>query len=152
MIQAPKAKERRGGGTGPRITPAVDLLINALVNGTVCGIDDAVKVSGLGVRGVYKALERPHVRDEIKRRSLQRMSAFALPRAISVMESLLKADSEYVRADMGKHIASIHGVAPAQDKARVTTNAVTLNITIGKQPITLDAITEPDINLIESKG
>ena len=145
----PTIRTPRPGGSGPRITKPVDLLIDGIVNGTVTDIKSAVVHCGLGERGCYKALERPHVRDEIKRRSLERMSAFSLPRAISVMESLLTANSEHVQADMAKHISAIHGVAPQQERARSEGTGVVLNITFGPKPVTLD---QSPLPLIESKG
>lgn len=135
-VTAPKA--RRGGGAGKRISPRVDRLITLIVDSETPTRIALAAASGLSEGGVYKALSKPHIQAEIKRRSLEQLSSYALPRAIKVMERLLGADSEYVQADVAKHISAIYGVAPQQDKTRVTTNAVTLNITIGKQPVTID--------------
>lgn len=67
---------------------------------------------GITVRGVYSALRRPHVQAEIERRVRQHLKGVALPAAAATAVALLSAESEYVKADIAKHLLGIHGVKP----------------------------------------
>lgn len=109
------ARSLQGHGSEPRITKANHKLIDAVVNGRGDTPEKLSEITGLSVRGVYKALSKDHIKAEIERQARQRLSGFALPKALHVMTDLLEAESEYVKADIAKHIAAIHGVKPTSN-------------------------------------
>lgn len=151
------ARNRNGTGSNRRITERVDKLLDVLVQGSVPTIPEAAAAAGLAERSAYKALAQPHVKAELDKRVRERLSAHAFPKAAAVMQRLLNADSEYVQADVAKHILSVCGVRPSTDSASTAkSGSISLVINLPgaqqQQPITIDASNAHDADATKSIG
>ncbi len=69
-------------------------------------------MSGLAERSIYRNLRLPHIQTEIRRRSQERISGVALPRAVAAIESLIGASSEYVKLDASRTVLTLNGFRP----------------------------------------
>ncbi len=132
-------------GSIKRITPKNQRLIEVLVAGSVPSIPEAAAAAGLSERAAYKALRQDHIKAELDRQIRERLRTHSLPRAAAVIHKLLTAESEYVQADVAKHILAVHGVKPAGDGARGATAGIQINIIApareadsAAQPVTID--------------
>lgn len=115
-------------GSLKRITPRNQTLIDAVVSAKAPTYDALASITGLSAVGVRKALAKPHIQEAIEQALKQKLRTVTLPKAVAVADRLLNAESEYVQADVAKHVMAIHGVRPAGDSTTRTSAGIQINI------------------------
>ena len=104
-------------------SPKIIRALGALFSGEAKTQRDAAKIAGTTEQNLCNALKRPSVKDYINNIVKERIKTTTLIAASNVMDALLEtAESEYVRADLAKHVMGISGVRPERDPT--TTNVV----------------------------
>lgn len=132
-------------GSTRRITAKNRALIEAIVTAKAPDYKSLSKLTGLSYAGVRKALAQDHIQTEIERQLRERLRVVTLPKAVAAADRLLSAESEYVQADVAKHVMAIHGVKPVGESSNRTSAGIQINIIApsreadsAPQPITID--------------
>lgn len=119
--------------------------IEALLTGQAKTQMGAAQIAGMDNTALCRALQRPNAKALIEQMVRERLSSHGMLRASALLESLMdSATSEYVQADVAKHVLAVNGVRPTQDKPSGGNHGIMLRLVIN-QPS--DAVTiehDPD--------
>jgi hypothetical protein len=97
-----------------RVSKRVKDAIEALVTGQAKTITAAAEKVGMARESLGRALDRPHVAELMRTRTIRRL-AQASARAGAVKEELLDSENELVRDRASSFILGLQGIAPASD-------------------------------------
>lgn len=111
------ARNRNGSGSGKRLTNSARRFIDALFASPATPIPELAEQTGIPQRTCYAHLKHPLVQAEIEHRIRKSLSTTAFIKAADRLNSLIGAESEYVAADVSKHILAVMGVRPSSDAA-----------------------------------
>lgn len=122
------------------ISNKVRRAIGALLSGEAKTQKDAASIAGISEAHMSRLLKADKVKrfltDEVK----GRMTTIGLALASRVTETLIEtAESEYVRADLAKHVMGIAGVKPERDDKTTNVGSVHLTVLMGDDRVTLAA-------------
>lgn len=122
------------------ISNKVRRAIGALLSGEAKTQKAAAEIAGITEPHMSRILKsdkiKKYLADEVK----GRMTTIGLALASRVTEALVEtAESEYVRADLAKHIMGIAGVKPERDVATTNVGSVHLTVLMGDDRVTLAA-------------
>lgn len=113
----------------PRIRHAIELMSEAALNGQRMTITDAAKTVGMSKEGLSKALKRPEISALAQAQVRRLLGGAGLIKAGMKLVELVDAESEYVAADVSKHLLAIGGIRPQELGAGQAGNlGITLNI------------------------
>lgn len=119
-------------------------VIGALVSGEARTQKEAAEIAGVDESHVSRLLKMDSVKEMIRDNVSQRLKTVGLTLAARVAEALVEtAESEYVRADMAKHIMGIAGVKPEREAATTNVGSVHLTVLMGDDKLTLAASNTP---------
>lgn len=108
--------------------------IEALLTGQAKTQAGAAQIAGMHDAALSRALARPNAKALIEQLVRERMSIHGMLRASHILESLMdSATSEYVKADVAKHIMAVNGVKPTQDRQSGASGGISLTIVM-RQP------------------
>lgn len=119
--------------------------IEALLTGQAKTRTGAAEIAGMNADALSRAIHRPNARALIEQMTRDDLGGYGMLRATATLKSLMdSAESEYVKADVAKHVLAIGGVRPSQDRQVGGNQGITLRLVIN-QPT--DAVTidhDPD--------
>lgn len=107
-------KTSNGGGSEKKQPSAgVRRAIAAMISGEATTQRQAAEIAGIHENTFSAALRKPHVKAHLENEVRHRLGSVGLVAALNSIEHLARsAESEYVRADVGKHVLAINGIKP----------------------------------------
>jgi len=107
-----------GSGSDPKPPSAkVKRAIDAMLNGHAKSQRQAAAMVGLTPQALNRALQKPHIQEFIRKHVDQRIRTVGFLKAANTLEHLAaNAQSEYVKADVSKHMLAIAGVKPTAER------------------------------------
>ena len=119
-------------------SPKIVRALGALFSGEARTQRDAARIAGTTEQNLCNALKRQSIKDYINNVVKERIKTTTLIAASNVMNALLEtAESEYVRADIAKHVLNVSGLGPGQRAATTNVDSVSLTINLGNQRLEL---------------
>ena len=115
--------------------------IEALLTGQAKTQMGAAQIAGMDNTALCRAIQRPNAKALIEQLVRERLSSHGLLKASALVETLMdSANSEYVQADVAKHVLAINGVRPSQDRQSGGNAGITLRLIVApqSQPVVIE--------------
>lgn len=108
--------------------------IEALLTGQAKTRQGAAQIAGMNADALSRAINRPNARALIEQITREDLGGYGMLKATATLRSLMDdAQSEYVKADVAKHVLAIGGVKPSQDRQGSASGGISLTIVM-RQP------------------
>lgn len=128
-----KSGARPGNKHAQRIPPKLRDALKALAAGAE-SVEIAAERAGMSRSGLYAALDKVHVREELNRLCERDIAVIGVPRAKAQLIKQVESTSPYVALDASKTILRNAGVLRSDDDGRRERGIGSITIHIGARP------------------